>query len=151
MCLDKNLGQIMQNPLFKNVLLFLPSPRKGRWECGGWGEVDISNMADELSFQFGLSLNSKSTCSTCLLVNAFVLRWKASPPGNGCTILLEKNQVVMQALNQCYQVSNGVDVDPSECACMFGGPFYYYYSLTFLLLSMCPETLARWTFYKSDK
>ena len=133
----------MQNPLFKNVLLFLPSPRKGRWEWGGWVEIDLSNMADELSFQFGLSLNSKSMRSTSLLVNAFALRWKASPLGNGCIVLLEKNQVVREALNQCYQVSNGVDVDPSECASMFGRPFYYYYSLIFLLLSMCPETLAR--------
>ena len=36
----------------------------------------------------------------------------------------KKNQVVKEALNQCYQVSNGVDVDPSECASMFGGLFF---------------------------
>lgn len=51
--------------------------------------------------------------------------------------------MVMEALNQCYQVSNRVDVDPSEYASMLCELFYYYYLLTFLLLPMCPETLAR--------
>ena len=83
-------------------------------------------MAVESSFQFGLTLSNKSMYSIFSLVNAFALHWMTNPLGNGCIILLEKkkNQVVKEALNQCYQVSNGVDVDPSECASMFGGLFF---------------------------
>lgn len=57
----------------------------------------------------------------------------------------------MEALNQWYQVSNGVDIDFSECASMLGGLLHYCYLLTFLLLSMCPETLARRAFHKFGK
>lgn len=57
----------------------------------------------------------------------------------------------MEALNQWYQVSNGVDIDFSECASMLGGLLHYCYLLTFLLLSVCPETLARRAFHKFGK
>jgi len=34
-------------------------------------ETDLSDMADELSFQLGLNLNNKSMCSISLLIKAF--------------------------------------------------------------------------------
>ena len=86
-------------------------------------ETDILNMAVESSFQFGLTLSNKSMYSIFSLVNAFALCWKTNPLGNRCIILLEKkkNQVVKEALNQCYQVSNRVDVDPSDVhLCLVG-------------------------------
>ena len=107
-------------------------------------ETDILNMAVESSFQFGLTLSNKSMYSIFSLANAFALCWMTNPLGNGCIILLEKkNQVVKEALNQCYQVSNRVDVDPSECASMFGGLFLLLLFINIFILVHVHKDLGK--------
>ena len=100
-------------------------------------------MAVELSLQSGLTLSNKSMYSIFSLVNAFALCWKTNLLGNGCIILEEKKKVVKEALNQCYQVSNGVDVDPSECASMFGGLFLLLLFINIFILVHVPKDLGK--------
>lgn len=55
--------------------------KNGKMGARDWAGTDLCNIVYELSFQFGLSLNSKSMCSVSLLVDALALR-KTSPLGN---------------------------------------------------------------------
>lgn len=68
-------------------------------------------MADELSFHFGLSLNSNLCIPAPCLLKGLLYMTEQALLEIGALYSQKKNQVVMELLNQCYQASNGINVD----------------------------------------
>lgn len=102
-CLPMTRKEIRNNakPSFWKFGSIPAFTEKGKVGVKGWLEIDLLNMADELSFSCGLSLNSNlCVASPCLL--KYFLYGENKPPWKWIYFINRKNQIIMEPLNQCY-------------------------------------------------